>query len=222
MQTHKKIYNSIQDLKILVFWQIVNTGDHLYLYKKHKDNIKYTAAEEQAAYNIWVTISDEYFVLKKDEKAKIYLEKRNEELKLKTRIELYREAVESLILAHEQSFYIDKISASKLIEKAYETIKKVEPKTKIDPIKSVDTNIDTCTDVITAMISKYNRKFKEVKEILQEEVADSYQLIANVEDILDRNIGNVNKMCVAQYVAYERNAKRKIANIKAAKLKNGK
>lgn len=204
------ISQNLGQVNILVFWEIVEKGNIFLLDLEYNESKKYSEDQQKLFEEKWLELSDEYFKLKNDDKSKVYLRKRSEELYLYNKIRLYAECLNLLIWASETIKLMDLVSGANIVLQTYELALSIEPRTKIQNSKPLHFNIKVMNDVLMSLNTKYNLKFNEKKKIIDQEVINFYDLVAQVEDVLGRSIGDISKMSVKQWLSYAASAKHKI------------
>lgn len=215
------ISRNIRELRILTFWEIVSTDNHSLLDKDYTPEKKYTQKQKEDLTEAWIKIGDEYFTVKNDDRAKRYLQKSKDAFVLAKKINIYVENIDRLYGIMEMYLNMDKPIMAQMVNQCYETAKKIEPKTKIKVDASIGQNLKAMDAVLQSMINRFNLKYKQKREIAKKEVHNIYDNISVVEDYLGRSLADIDKMTVAQWISYEKAAKKKAAYLRQKKVKNG-
>lgn len=216
------IYQNIRELRILTFWEIVSTDNHSLLDKDYSPKKKYTQKQKEDLTESWLNIGDEYFTVKNDDRARRYLQKSKDAFVLAKKINIYVENIDRLYGLLDIYLKLDKVVLAEMINSCYETAKKIEPKTKINYESTISDNLTQMDAVLQSMINKFNLKYKQKREIAKKEVHNIYDNITVVEDYLGRSLTDIDKMTVAQWISYEKAAKKKAALLRQKKIRNGK
>ena len=213
-----EILNSLDKLKIILFWEILKEHNYYLLDVNYSKDKKYNDAESENIVNIWYQLYDDYYKLKNDQKAKLFLSKAINEMKLRVKIDNIVSTANFLIdlenhykeILEDEQFYEYEVQL-------YGLIKELEPKIKFRYFDGIPANIKTIQSVINALTTQLTLMQKKSEKVIEEEVQNVYKVVARVEQILERSIPNINEISVMQWLAYE-----EIANEKIKSIKNGK
>ena len=213
-----EILNSLDKLKIILFWEILKEHNYYLLDVNYSKDKKYNDAESENIVNIWYQLYDDYYKLKNDQKAKLFLSKAINEMKLRVKIDNIVSTANFLIdlenhykeILEDEQFYEYEVQL-------YGLIKELEPKIKFRYFDGIPANIKTIQSVINALTTQLTLMQKKSEKVIEEEVQNVYKVVARVEQILERSIPNINDISVMQWLAYE-----EIANEKIKSIKNGK
>ena len=213
-----EILNSLDKLKIILFWEILKEHNYYLLDVNYSKDKKYNDAESEKIVNIWYQLYDDYYKLKNDQKAKLFLSKAINEMKLRVKIDNIESTANFLIdlenhykeILEDEQFYEYEVQL-------YGLIKELEPKIKFIYFDGIPANIKTIQSVINALTTQLTLMQKKSEKVIEEEVQNVYKVVARVEQILERSIPNINEISVMQWLAYE-----EIANEKIKSIKNGK
>lgn len=178
--------------------------------KNYDPDKEYTLEEKTLIDNKWIELCDAYFKLKNDDKSKLYLNKRNEELCLYHKIKNYTQVINLLVWIDGAKQYMSLLEAGEKVLTIYNLAVDIEPKTKINEKKSLEYNHKVMIKTLESLKTKYRIKFKEKKKVIEDSVNNSYAIVANVENVLGRSVGDISKMNVEQWTAYEVSAKSKL------------
>lgn len=213
-----EIINSLDKLKIILFWEILKEHNYYLLDINYSKDKKYNDAESEKIVNIWYQLYDDYYKLKNDQKAKLFLSKAINEMKLKVKIDNIVSTANFLIdlenhykeILEDEQFYEYEVQL-------YGLIKELEPKIKFRYFDGIPANIKTIQSVVNALTTQLTLMQKKSEKVIEEEVQNVYKVVARVEQILERSIPNINEISIMQWLAYE-----EIANEKIKSIKNGK
>ena len=190
--------------------------------KDHFPGKIYNDGQRDKLAGAWLDISDEYFTVKNDSRAKMYLRKRQEELVIIGKINLYAENIDRTWELLQLGPKLDKAKLAELIEQCYATAEKIEPKTKIKREEMISANLKHMESMLQSLANKYKLKYKQKREIAKKELENAYDMVIAVEEHLGRSLSNIDNMTVAQWISYEKQAKRRADSNKNKKVrKNG-
>lgn len=213
------IYQNIRELKILTFWEILRTDNHSLLDKDYDGSYKHTKKELEKLEEAWLDISDEYFLVKNDDRAKIYIKKRKDEVLLLKKIGMYAENLQILDQLLQRLGEIDRLQLARMVNECYQMAKKIEPRTKIKTNSTLEYNLKTMDSMLAGLINKHKFKYGQRRKAQKKELSNTYDMVAAVEGHLERSLPNIETMVVAQWIAYEKSAKRKL---EASRIRNKK
>ena len=213
-----ELINSLDKLRIILFWDILKEQNYFLLDANYSKDKKYSQIEGEEILAIWYKLYDEYYSLKNDQKAKIFLSKAINEMKLKIKIENITNTANFLVdLENHYRDILESEQFSEYEQKLYSLIKELEPKIKIKFFQGIPENIKTIQSVVNALTTQLTLMQKKTEKVIDNEIQNVYKIVASVEQILERSIPNINEISVMQWLAYE-----DIANEKIKSVKNGK
>lgn len=213
-----ELVNSLDKLRIILFWNILKEQNYLLLDVNYSENKKYNKSENEQILNVWYKLYDDYYAVKNDQKAKLFLSKAINEMKLRVRIENIVSTANFLVDL--QNHYRDILEPelfSEYEQKLYSLIKELEPKIKLKFFEGIEVNLKIIQSAVNALTTSLTLMQKKTSEKIEQEITNVYKVVANVEQILERSIPNINEISVMQWLAYE-----DIANEKIKSVKNGK
>ena len=213
-----ELINSLDKLRIILFWDILKEQNYFLLDLNYSKDKKYSEDEKEQILNIWYRLYDEYYQLKNDQKAKLFLSKAFNEMKLKIKIENITNTANFLVDL--ENHYKDVLEHDQFYEyesKLYSLIKELEPRIKLKYFDGIPANLKIIQSVVNALTTSLTLMQKKTSEKIENEITNIYKVVANVEQILDRSIPNINEISVMQWLAYE-----EIADNKVKAIKNGK
>lgn len=218
------IFQNTQELRIVLFWDILRTDNVALLDKSYFKEKVYTKEQKDALSLAWLNISDEYFLIKNDDRAKKHMQKRKEEIVLLKKISLFTDNLQMLNNILVSLHGIDKVQLARMINECYDFAIKAEPRTKINKEASIEHNLKVMEKMLSSLINKYKFRYKQKRSIEKKELDNAYDMVANVEEQLGRSLPDINEMVVAQWLSYEKMAKKKMAanRNKKRKLRHGK
>ena len=213
-----ELINSLDKLRIILFWDILKEQNYFLLDVNYSKDKKYSEVEKEQILNVWYSLYDEYYKAKNDQKAKLFLSKAINEMKLRVRIDNIVSTANFLVdLQNHYRDILEPDQFSEYEQKLYSLIKELEPKIKLKFFDGIAVNLKIIQSVVNALTTSLTLMQKKTNEKIEEEVTNIYKVVASVEQILERSIPNINEISVMQWLAYE-----EIANEKIKSVKNGK
>lgn len=212
-----KVFDSLDTLKILLFWEITRSKTALLLDKNYSKTKKYSKRDVELCERTWLKLFDEYFILRQNQETKGNLLKSFDELKLREKITQINNAIEFLETLKKQIGFISNEDIIKYEQELYATLKKIDNRIKPLLFDGIDANIINLGKVLKSLINKYNIEFKEKEKAVKKEIKNVYEVVANAESWLERSL-DVENMVVSRWIAYEK----QVADKQKAQLKNGK
>lgn len=212
-----KVYNSLDKLKFVLFWEILKTRNPLLLDIDYNEKKTYTEEEQKYIVDIWSDLYDKFHQVKNDQKTKNILNSAMTEIKLKHKINTLISNYNFLL---ELEKYKEFVPFDDYIAKQKELLtlfSKIEPRIKIKLMLDLETNLKSVKSVINALDTQLKLKKDKIEEKANEQIESVYKLVVRVEQILERSIPNINEISVSQWIEYE-----KIAQEKISSYKNGK
>lgn len=202
-----QVYDSLEELKILTFWKIVQDKGNIYLlHKDFSTERKYTEKEEAVLLDTWGKLQDAYFLLEDNPKQKASLRKSSEQLVMQFKVRT--------LLNHYEFYsqflqYENLLGTSTFLEKEKEILELFRELGFSHKLKAFNTPLENALVIkryVEAVINKLNRISTEVKEDAGKEIKNIYDNVASIEQILERTIGNIENITVMQWVSYVKTA----------------
>jgi hypothetical protein len=212
-----ELFDSLETLRILDFWQITKDKNVCLLDKNYSKTKKYTKNEVKICEDLWLKLFDDYYKLRDNKDSKSNLIKSFDELKLRGKINQINNAIDFLETLKKQIGFISNEDVIKYEQECYAMLKKIDKRIKPLFFEGIDANIVNLGKVLKSFINKYNIAFKEKEKVVKKEVKNVYDIVANAESWLERNL-DVENMTVSRWIAYEK----QIADKQKAQQKNGK
>lgn len=212
-----EVYNSLDKLKILVFWDIIKTKNIALLDVNYSESKEYSKKQLEQINTTWSALYDEYYVLKNDSKSKMKMDKSFSELILRDKINQIKNNYDFLISL---TGYIRVLSPEEIAEyeqDCYANLIRIDKKLKPQFFKGIHHNIKYLEKILNSLINKYNVEHKKNDKEVTNEIANVYDVVANAESWLDRNL-DIDNMVVSRWISYEKQIKDK----QKAQKKNGK
>ena len=218
--TQIKYAKSLDNLKILTFWDIIKTKNLFLLDFDYNDSKEYSKKQSKEMVNTWSTLYDEYYVLTEDPTSRAKMSKTFDELKLRTKINQVKNNYEFLLQLLEFRGDFLEEDFKKYEQETYARLIIVERKIKPLYLDGVEANLNMLDKVLKALVNKYNQEHKEEVDKLKQvdkEISNVYDVVASAESWLERNL-DINTMVVSHWVALQK----QIKNKQKAQQKNGK
>lgn len=214
------LYKSLDTLKILTFWEILKTKNAFLLDFDYKEGKKYSDSEKYDIEQTWLRLYDEFFVLRDSSKSRMQLIKAFDELNLLGRINAIKDNIQCLEALKN---YVGLLPDKQIFEyeqQIYKVVTKIDKKIKPKHFDGIDANITNLDKVLKSYINRYNQQFKNRNEAVKDEIKNVYDIVANAESWLERNI-NINDMVVSHWLAIEKQIEQKRKAQDKKRLKNG-
>ena len=210
-------YKSLDKLKILTFWQIIKDKNIFLLDLDYVENKKYSKEQIIDIEQTWLRLYDEYYVLLDDSKSRAKMNKTFDELKTRDKINQVKYNYDFLISLKNYIGVLSDEDIAKYEQETYARLKLIDKRIKPLYFDGIDANLKNLDKVIKAMINRYNIDHKESQKEIQKEIDNVYDVVANAESWLERNL-NINDMVVSHWIALQNQIKQK----QKAQQKNGK
>ena len=212
-----KVYNSLDSLKILTFWNIVKDKNSLLLDSNYFEGKKYSKNQLNEIESTWLKLYDEYYVLLDDSKSKFKMDKTFNELKLRDKINQLKNNVDYLELLKGYVGILPYEDIIKYEQETYSRVKIIDKRIKIKLFDGINPNLEVLNRAINSLINKYNSEHKTNKEQVVKEISNVYDVVASAESWMERNL-NINDMVVSHWIAIQK----QILQKQKAQQKNGK
>lgn len=197
------IFKSIDTLKIITFWKILQDKNVFLLDLDYYDGKKYSKRKTKQINDIWVRLYDEYYILRDDSKSKLELTKSFKGLKIKAEILYIKKAIESFELLLDQEFNIPGEEIYKMRRKMYDSLIKINSRIKFQHFNSLALDIEYLSKFFNSMQNSYNLNYKKEEEVTEGQVKNMYNVVANAEDWVGRGL-DIENMVVSHWLAVER------------------
>lgn len=197
------LYDSLDTLKILTFWDILRTDNKNLLDKDYHKEKKYTNKQIETIDLLWQRLFDDYFMLREDSTAKSNLVKSFDELRLHEKIKQVNDAIDFLILLNG---YIDILPSDDFLkyeQEIYVVAMKIDKRIKPKLFDGIYANVEYLGKVLKSFINQYNIDFKKNEKIIKKEIDNVYEMVANAESWIERSL-NINEMVVSHWLAIEK------------------
>lgn len=212
-----KVYNSLDKLKFVLFWEILKTRNPLLLDIDYNEKKTYTEEEQKYIIDVWSDLYDKFHLIKNDQKTKNLLNSAMTEIKLQHKINTLISNYNFLLHLESVKTFVAYDEYLKMQKELLTMFSKIEPRIKVKLMLDLDYNLKLVKSVISALETQLNLKKNKIEDKANEQIESVYKLVVRVEQILERSIPNINEISVSQWIEYE-----KIANEKISSIKNGK
>lgn len=204
------LYNTLELLKIVLFWEIVETQNPLMLDKAWEAGKEYTEDQANTANVVWLDLYDQYFLLEDDAATKAILMDQSKNVYEIGKIQLITENLNFLLYMCNVSSALTEDEFTDMEQRIYSAIKKLEPKMKIEYFEGVEKNIETIQKWIRALTQRYELNNKRNKKDVKRKVRNMYEKAAEISADLQIHI-DVFKMNCKEWVAFKKEASRRAA-----------
>lgn len=218
--TSKKLhlFRSLDTLKILTFWKILKEKNALLLDMDYFEEKKYSNEQKNEIEQTWNRLYDEFFVLRDSSKSRMQLIRAFDEMHLREKITQIKNNADFLIELKSLYGLMPQEDLDRYEQEIYNTLKLIDKKIKPLYFEGIDANIRNLERIMNSFINKYNQEHKKRDEAVKTEINNVYDIVANAESWLERNI-NINDMVVAHWLAIEKQVEQKRQS--QIKKKNG-
>jgi len=200
------IFQNIRELNVITFFDIINTGNHFLLDKNYDVSKEYSEQDQNLIYTQWISICDEYFISKNDDKAAMYLRRDQDEFVILNRIKLLTDCLQHIKYLMENASVLKIKIFSELLEQAIDTAKKIEPKLKIKYAKGMIGAKEACTS-ISRMVLSLNNKYKlknKKKKSDKKKIPSVFETYVKIQSILGYSITPLESMSLAEFLEHEK------------------
>lgn len=197
-------YQNLEQLNIILFWKIAEKQDYKLL------DIDYSLQKEYSELDLidleiqWLKLYDEYFSVKDSARGKSTLHKNETATKEAFKIEFLKDRLLTLLKLADNQSMIRTEDFSEILLKIYKSINDIEPKARVKTNDSIKFNAERLSRVIQSLLNRYELTIKREKQEQKKEVRNFYDSIAMAERVLERSFGDIDKINVLRWLAYEK------------------
>ena len=199
MESKIDINDSLDNLKILTFWEIQKTQNVFLIDNLWHKGKEYSKAQTEYINGIWSDLYDEYFKIKNDSRSAKYLRDLKEEAMLVFKIELLSNIYKNLYSIETNKTFLSDEDYKALVQNSRESILKVQ--SLILPQK-VNDILEILNRLIAGFVNKYNLQKKKNEGETNKKIQNVFEVVASVGLALNMQL-NVNEMVVTEWLAYE-------------------
>lgn len=203
-----KLYRSLDTLKILTFWKIIQDKNILLLDFDYFDGKKYSNKQKFEIEQLWTRLYDEYYILNNDPKSKYKIDKTFKELRLRELIELIKYNYDFLLSLKRGYGIVDDADILKYEQECYKRLKELDKRIKPKFFDGIDANLEYLNKFMSSLINTYNREVKDNESNVKSEINNVYEVVASVESWLERSLP-IDDITVIRWLAYEKQVKDK-------------
>jgi hypothetical protein len=194
---------NLELLKIIVFWNIVDTNNVTLLDANYKKGKIYTEAQLDELNAHWKKLYDEFYGFRRVKSGRYLMDKNLELAKLSLMLELLNDIENRLILLIELG-YNKELGSFVRIRKhqAITDLKKLYPKIRVNAFDDCSELLETVQSIIKSQINIFDEK-SGVKE---KNIAKQHETIYDVVAVMSKSLGynlNVNDMCCMEFLGHE-------------------
>lgn len=198
-----KLFKSLDTLKILTFWKILQTDNILLLDSGYFEGKRYNKREQNDIKEVWERLYDEYYLLRNDGKSKRELEKAFESNEVKWKLKCLDTSIRSFMILKsvENTINVDKLYQMR--KEMYDTLKLINKRIKFNHFSSIQEDIDYVKKFYVSMQNTYNLNYKPKDKVYKSQIDNVYKVVANVESWLDGKTLDIDNIVVSHWLAYE-------------------
>jgi hypothetical protein len=204
-----QLNDSLDTLKILLFWRIMQEKTPFLLDINYKEGKKYNDVEVKIIEETWLSLYDKYWILRDNKQSQSSLDKGIKELELIKKIKSVDEVLNALIHLHNNKSIISEDVFMKVEQEYYSTLKIIDKRIKPKLFEGVGVNINNIQRVLNSLQNTYNQEFKKPEtKTIKKEINNVFEVVANTESWLDRSLF-IDTIVVSQWIAYEKQVETK-------------
>jgi hypothetical protein len=204
--TYPNIIQSLDNLKILVFWEILKSKNPKLLDLNYMPDKEYTAEEEEFIVHTWELLYDSYYQLKQDSKSKFVLDKQFNVMMLEFKISQFRHYMSLWQQLESLKTILDSKTYAEYLNVLIRGFNSVDPTLNLSILDDMNLVVKKIERRLFAMQSKHKRTAEESKKEVEKQVNNVFTVIARVSRITELRL-NAHDMVVTEWLAYEQEAK---------------
>ena len=191
-------------LLILRFWEISKSNNILLLDENYFDGKEYTISQKAEIELLWSKLGDDMFTIKNDLKMVNAMNKRDEQVFLLAKIQGLEVNRDLLISLYENSGNVNDFES--LEQKILHNFTLIDDIIVPRYFDGLIANVELVNNFIASYSTKYKIEYTKQEQEAKAEITNVYDIVALIEDCLERSIGIVENMSVMQFLAYEKRA----------------
>jgi hypothetical protein len=211
------IINNLDDLKILLFWQIIRDGNIMLLDLDYQKDTQYSEEEKQFVTEIWYKLYDAYYSQTDDSRSKHELKKSSEELFLSYRIKRLNDFCELLGWLSNMQFDLSEDKWYEMYHALVNSVKEKEPRIKLNVLDDPLPNFEKIARYMASLHNQLKKLTTGKQKSADSAVSNIYTKVGYVSVELGIQL-NVKEMSCNEWLAYQGMASQR----QAAKLKQNK
>lgn len=188
-----KIFKTCRTLNMFRFYEILNTKDYKYLIDDY-ENVKIDEDLKKELDKIWNELFREYITLKDDKQIKLSFKQLAYISKLETKLFICKELLKGLLVQSTKKGL--RLYIKLLGEWGYKIYEKKNLQKEVDRIVS---DLKTLTSSINIKKAEFEKTHK--KELTEERI-NIDKIVANMEQILEKNEINQHTTMVSKWLEY--------------------
>lgn len=208
------IINSLKVLNIITFLEILQDNNFKRLDKDYDENKEYSDEEIKTLESTWLNLYDEYFSIKNDHKAKSYLSSQK-------KIALLEATIQAIVKNHDVLASLSEFKQTDdtllVKQKVIANIKEIDSRIKLNVFDDIPDICQKLQSVIKSLTNELGTIRNNQSKRVDKNKTNVYKIIAHVEQILERSLGDVSKISVIQWLAYEEMANDKLKSTQVKK-----
>lgn len=199
-------YQNLEEINIITFWKISGDSEYHLMDLNHLKGKEYSEEEVNALKDSFVVLYDEYFKYKDNANQKNNLKTTDKRTKEEFKIDLLKELHKALQLIELSKANLPLTNYFTLIHEVFTEVKKLDNKFVFNSMENLNDKVKRLEETINILETQLKLNNAENKEVIQKDIVNFYDNIANVEAILERSIGDIKQINALQWLAYEKQA----------------
>lgn len=208
------IINSLKTLNIITFLEILQDNNFKRLDKDYDESKEYSNEEIKTLESVWLKLYDEYFSIKNDHKAKSYLSSQK-------KIVLLEATLQAIVKNHDVLANLSEFQQTNdtlvVKQKVVANIKEIDSRIKLNVFDDIHDICNKLQSVIKSLSNELGTIKDNQNKRVDKKKTNVYKIIAHVEQVLERSLGDISKISVIQWLAYEEMANDKIKSTQTKK-----
>lgn len=208
------IINSLKQLNIITFLEILQDNNFKRLDKDYDENKEYSDEEIKTLELTWLNLYDEYFSIKNDHKAKSYLSTQK-------KIVLLEATIQAIVKNHDVLANLSEFKQTDdtliVKQKVIANIKEIDSRIKLNIFDDIHDICQKLQSVIKSLTNELGTIKNNQSKRVNKNKTNVYKIIAHVEQVLERSLGDISKISVIQWLAYEEMANDKLKSTQVKK-----
>lgn len=202
------LYKSLDKLKILTFWKILETQNACLLDFDWNENKKYSPEDQYEIEQTFIRLYDEFYLLRDNNQHKHEIDKGFDELQIDGQILNIYQNKEALIKFNDFKGLVPDEFINENAELIYKRLKGLQgigSKIKVSSSKTIEENITMLDRVLNSLENTKNLNKGKRKKAIEQEKKNVFEIVGFVEAELNRNLP-INDIVCSQWIVYENQA----------------
>lgn len=194
---------SLESLKIILFWRIVEFNNIEILNVNHRKGRKYNDLQLTELANHWKQLYDQFYMLRNNKSGKYTIDKNSQLAELALKLNILADIENRLILLINMDGpkELSKFIAVRTNE-AVSDFKKLYPKIRVNIFSNPLEVLTIVQSVIKAQINIYDEKVGVKQETITKQKETIYDVVAMMSKYLGYNL-NVDNMSCMEFIGHE-------------------